>query len=489
MTSSIVIHWFRRDLRLHDNLALHAAAQSGSHVLPVFILDPAIVTSKRVSLPRLAFMLKALHALDESLRMTGSRLWIGYGDPREMLPKLVQTSRASAVYTNRDYTPFARRRDTQVAKQVGVPVHFYDDALLLPPGSVVKDNGEPYTVFTPFKRKWLTLPIEVRVDAPSSEVFVKAEQVGRYQIEGTNKGFQSPFERVPSLDNLGHPSTIAVPAASEQEASKRLGDFVAKRIYAYSEGRNQLAAISDDDTYMGSSFLSPYLRFGMLSPRQAYWAAHQASEATRKDDYRQSVESWVSELVWREFYMHILYQFPHVAKGGFRPQYDKLQWRYAADDLAAWKAGMTGFPVVDAAMRQLKAMGWMPNRARMIVASFLTKDLLIDWREGERHFMDWLIDGDPAANNGGWQWSAGTGTDAQPYFRIFNPTSQSEKFDPDGRYIRRWVPELRDVPNQYIHAPWKMSMPLARYPLPIVERSLAHERAIAAFKAVSSSDK
>ncbi|MEP6985403.1 MAG: deoxyribodipyrimidine photo-lyase [Chloroflexota bacterium] len=488
--TSPVIHWFRRDLRLNDNVALDAAARSDAPVLPIFIFDPAIIESKRVSLPRLAFMLKALESLDESLQKMGSRLWLGYGDPHVLLPKLIKASSATAVYANSDYTPFARKRDVEIEKQLTIPVHFYDDALLLPPGSVLKPKGDPYTVFTPFKRNWLTLSIPDRVAAPAKKVFVSKHQVTTYQIEGRGSDrFQSPLKQIPSLADLGHPATIAVPEASEHEASKRLDDFLAERIYDYSDGRNELAARSADDTYMGSSFLSPYLRFGLLSPRQAYWGAQEASATTSKVTNRTSVETWIGELVWREFYMHILYHFPYVAKGSFRQQYDQLEWRYAAQDLQAWKAGMTGFPVVDAAMRQLQTMGWMPNRARMIVASFLTKDLLIDWREGERHFMDWLIDGDPAANNGGWQWSAGTGTDAQPYFRIFNPTLQSKKFDPTGAYIRRWIPELRDVPTKFIHQPSKMPSLLKDYPPPIVERNIARERTLKAFKSVSNKEK
>lgn len=487
--SPLVIHWFRRDLRLNDNLALAAAAKTGLPILPVFIFDPAIITSPKVGLPRLSFMLQALESLDTSLRKIGSRLWLGYGDPRLLLPQLTRLSGATALYTNRDYTPFAYQRDAEIEKLLDVPIYFYDDALLLPPGSVTKDNGEPYTVFTPFKRKWLTIPKPDMVTSPDQSRFVSADKVVMYQPEsraGGNAPFTSPLDHIRSLTELGLPSTISVPLATEQEATRRLDDFLSKRVYTYDMGRNELAARSTDDTYMGSSFLSPYLRFGMLSPRQAYWGACEAYTATLKEPNRESVETWVSELVWREFYMHILHHFPHVMKGSFRPQYDKLEWRYDENDLAAWKAGMTGFPVVDATMRQLQVMGWIPNRARMIVASFLTKELLIDWRVGERHFMDWLIDGDPAANNGGWQWSAGTGTDAQPYFRIFNPIAQSEKFDPDGAYIRRWIPELRDVPLKFIHAPWEMTTAPENYPLPIVDRSIARERTLAAFKAVGN---
>lgn len=485
MSIAPVIHWFRRDLRLNDNLALAAATESGSPVLPVFIFDPTIIESKHVGLPRLAFMLQALESLDAELRKMGSRLWMGYGDPHDILPKLVTATGATALYYNADYTPLAYQRDKVLEQLLTISVHSYDDALLLPPSAVLKDTGDPYTVFTPFKRKWLTIPKAQMVATVGKGAFVAARDAAQFIVETRdNRNWSSPLERVPSLADLGLPATIDVPLASEREATKRLEDFLVKRVYRYADGRNELAALSADDTYMGSSFLSPYLRLGMLSPRQAYWGAREAYSATKSESQHESVETWVSELVWRDFYMHILHHFPHVAMGSFRRQYDKLEWRYDADDLAAWKAGMTGFPVVDAAMRQLKVMGWMPNRARMIVASFLAKDLLIDWREGERHFMDWLIDGDPAANNGGWQWSAGTGTDAQPYFRIFNPTSQAEKFDPQGVYIRRWIPELEAVPPKYIHEPWKMPTPPKQYPAPMVDRAMARERTLAAFKAV-----
>lgn len=472
--TSPVLHWFRRDLRLSDNQALHAASESGAPLIPIFIFDPAILQGKNASPPRTKFMLKALQSLDASLRQYGSQLLIRYGDPLEILPRLVEETGASGLYFNRDFSPYALKRDAAIEKTLPIGIYPHDDVVLVAPGDLLKGDGTPFVVFTPFKKKWLTLPKADIVDTPEPTTYMSSLQS------------QIDWGQIPSLDNLGIGATIDVPEASEKIAQDRLEKFIFGRGYAYSEGRNALTDDPDDDTLPGSSFLSPYLRFGMLSPRQAYWAAREAYEkiplAVSKKQAQDSIENWVGELVWREFYVHILYHFPQVLKRNFRDNYEHVEWRDAADELQAWKDGLTGYPVVDAAMRQLTAMGWMPNRARMIVASFLCKDLLIHWQAGEQHFMHWLIDGDPAANNGGWQWSAGVGTDAQPYFRIFNPVSQAQKFDPDGRYIRRWIPELRDVPTKYIHAPWEMDTPPANYPAPMVAHDFARERTLAAFK-------
>jgi deoxyribodipyrimidine photo-lyase len=296
-------------------------------------------------------------------------------------------------------------------------------------------------------------------------------------------------ELLPTLRDLGFAAGFDSPPASETAAQRQLARFMDGPVYGYGETRSGLAPepFAPDATLL-TSVLSPYLRFGLLSPRRAYHAARAAYGAAADDQARKSVETWVNEIVWREFYMHILYHFPHVSAGNFRRTYDALVWRDAPDELERWKQGQTGYPVVDAAMRQLVAVGWLPNRARMIVASFLSKDLLIDWREGEAYFMQRLVDGDPAANNGGWQWTAGTGTDAQPYFRIFNPVSQARKFDPQGAYIRRWVPELRAVPDTFIHAPWEMPAPPRGYPPPMVDHGFARERALAAFGAVKKDE-
>ncbi|MCB9438568.1 MAG: deoxyribodipyrimidine photo-lyase [Anaerolineales bacterium] len=467
--SAPVFMWFRRDLRLQDNLALEAALRSGQPVIPLFIFDPAILGSQWTGVPRLAFMLKGLQALNESLAPYRTHLWVEDGDPREVLPRLVQQWGATALYYNRDYSPFARRRDAEIETLLDISVHGFDDAVLHTPGTVVKADGKPYTVFTPFKKQLLTLD--------------KRPLVEGYLDKGHFAKTKSA--PLPALHDLGfaEPNT-PLPPVGEAAAHARLQAFTDNAIFDYGEGRNRLVAQPWTDTRVGSSYLSPYLRFGMLSPRQVYWQAHEVYPLAQHQAARESVETFVSELIWREFYMHILYHFPHVMGGSFRSEYDRLVWDNNPAHFAAWQVGQTGYPVIDAAMRQLQAIGWMPNRARMIVASFLTKDLLIDWRWGETHFMQWLIDGDPAANNGGWQWSAGTGTDAQPYFRIFNPVSQSQKFDPDGEYIRHWVPELRGVPDRYIHSPWQMTPPPADYPPPIVDHAAARARTLAAYQAI-----
>jgi deoxyribodipyrimidine photo-lyase len=461
-----VIHWFRRDLRLSDNTALHQACTSGQPVIPLFVFDTNLLKSERIGASRLKFLLDSLKSLDESLQELGTGLLIRRGKPIEVLREIITEKSVKALYFNRDYSPYANKRDEKIEQALGIPVYISDDALLLPPETVLKADGSPYLVFTPYWKKWQ-----------------EKEKASVSQLELHQGHFEMLESRaILTMQDLGFAEIASLAPASEAYALQRLSAFIENDIEDYAEKRNHLA-ISPYNTEHpeGSSYLSPYLRFGLLSPRQAYWSAQKAYENTENADAQGSIKSWISELAWREFYAQILQHFPHVLKRDFVDSYLTLKWQNDAQDLKAWQLGMTGYPIVDAAMRQLNTSGWMPNRARMIVASFLTKHLLVHWRYGELYFIQRLIDGDTASNNGGWQWAAGTGTDAQPYFRIFNPVSQSKKFaSPD--YLRYWLPELKDVPDNYIHDPWEMDEPPQNYPSPIVDHREARERALEVFR-------
>jgi deoxyribodipyrimidine photo-lyase len=481
---SIVIWWLRRDLRLTDNQALSAALAAGEQVLPVFILDHRLLESPYTGDKRNAFLFEGLRALDMDLRSRGSRLLVRRGDPGEVLAQLSQETGASAVFAQRDYSPFAVRRDGAVKAVLSVPLHLKEGVAARPPEQIRKDDGEPFVVYTPFGKRWRAFGPFRRSDIlPAPQVIRTPEQPNG--------------EAIPTMPILG----ASVPfIAGEGEAKRRLGAFVAgdnAPIFNYAMLRDQPGADA-------TSQLSPYLRWGMLSPRLAALAAYEAlewardarSESSNADDARKGADTWLAELIWREFYIAILHDFPRVRTSSFRREFNGVAWRNDDADFAAWCDGRTGYPIVDAAMRQMRAEGWMHNRCRMITASFLVKDLLIDWRLGERFFMQHLIDGDPAPNNGGWQWTAGTGTDAAPYFRVFNPILQGQKFDPTGVYVRRWLPELQHVPLEFLHEPWKMpeseqikarctlgAGPDADYPLPIVDHHEARERVLAAYAA------
>lgn len=465
------IWWIRRDLRLTDNQALHAALVAAERVIPLFVLDPALLRSRNVGERRVAFLFEGLRLLDADLRARGARLIVRQGAPVHVLPALCREVEAAGVYAERDYSPYAVTRDRAVAGALPTPLTLTAGLTIRTPDATRKDDGAPYTVFTPYSRRWRAhAPLTPRDLLPAPPTLSPLPDLA-----------SDPLPDAPVLA----PSLALRPG--EAEAQARLAAFIqgeSPPIYQYAEQRN-LPAVD------GTALLSPYLRFGMISPRQAAVAAYAAIDAAPNQAARASADAWLTELIWRDFYFAILHHFPHVARGSFHRAYDAIAWENDADHFAAWCAGQTGYPFIDAAMRQLAATGWMHNRARMAVASFLVKDLLIDWRWGERWFMQMLLDGDLAANNGGWQWSAGVGTDAAPYFRIFNPTAQGQKFDPDGAYVRRWVPELRTVPSKYIHEPWRMprSDQLRagcvigqHYPAPIVDHAVARERVLAAYK-------
>ena len=461
------IWWIRRDVRLHDNPALARAATGDRPVVPVFIVDPALLASRlhRDAARRQAFLFAGLRALDRDLRARGARLVVRVGRPGEVLPALVDAAGADVVVAQPDVSPFARRRDAAVRRVV--PLELVGGPTVHDLAEVVKADGTPYTVFSPFRRAWLARPLPARAD-----VLAPPERLASVTL---------PSDDFPIGDA---PATFP---PGETESRRRLAAFTSGAdapIHLYGVERNRV----DHD---GTSALSPYLRFGMVSAREAVVAAVEAG--ARGDDRRPAggADVWLSELVWREFYQAILFHHPAVLHAAFDARFRRVAWRRAARDLHAWQDGRTGYPIVDAAMRQLASSGWMHNRARMIVASFLTKDLLVDWRLGEAWFMRHLLDGDPAANNGGWQWTAGVGTDPAPYFRIFNPVLQGKKLDPDGAYVRRWVPELARVPSAHVHEPWTMT-PIEQqavgclvgrdYPAPIVEHGAVRERTLAAYK-------
>jgi deoxyribodipyrimidine photo-lyase len=429
-------------------------------VVPVFILDPFLL--RKPAEKRHRFLFAAINALDDDLRQRGSRVIFREGVPVEQMTRLVAETGAKAIFAEEDTSPYSRRRDGEIA--TNLPLHLVTGATIHPPGMVCKPDGKPYAVFTPFSKAWRALPFPGGPDLPAP----------------------LRLPAVPELDSLALPVSPGVPdfPASEGEAQRRLAAFLAGPIYSYSEGRNQL-------DISGTSGLSPYLRFGLLSSRQAAAAAINLAQSSQDAASQLGCETWLNELIWREFYCAVLYNHPGVIKTAYYPAYRYIPWRDSPSDLRAWQDGLTGYPVIDAAMRQLAETGWMHNRARMIVASFLVKDLLVNWQAGEAWFMRCLVDGDPASNNGGWQWSAGVGTDAAPYFRIFNPVSQSIKHDPQGVYIRRYVPELRRVPLGYIHQPWSMPVDVQSsagcrigldYPARIVDITQTKERTLNAYK-------
>jgi deoxyribodipyrimidine photo-lyase len=456
------VFWFRRDLRLHDNPALHDAAERGP-VAALFVMDELLIHGRWPSANRVAFMLDSLRRLDESLGQRGSRLHVRMGRPEHVVPAFAAEANAGHVFAARDYSPYARRRDAAVAAAlttVEIEFHTRRGVLVHEPEEVSTADGSPFSVFTPFFRRWSALPRRAMLAVPD-----------------VLHGPSLATEDLPTVAHLG----LAAPAAGilaggEAAARKRLDSFIGGGMSSYAERRDLLGR-------EGTSRLSQDLRWGLLSPLEV---VERASGSPK----------FVSEVVWREFYHHILWHHPRVVREPFQAQFRNLDWEDEPAVLDAWKRGATGYPVVDAAMRELLATGYMHNRARMIAASFLTKDLLIDWREGERHFMEHLVDGDLANNNGGWQWAASTGTDAQPYFRIFNPHTQAAKFDPEGHYVRRWLPELARVPSQYLHRPHEMPAEIQRssrcvvgvdYPAPIVDHAIARERALARYAAARRS--
>jgi deoxyribodipyrimidine photo-lyase len=456
------LHWFRSDLRLSDNRALAAAAARAEEIALAFVLDPVLLSSPRTGAPRLRFLRGCLEDLAAELRRRGHRLLVRSGDPAVEIPRLLRETGARLLTLGRDYGPYAVRRDRRVAaaaERAGARVLAVKDRVIFESDEIRTRSGGPFRVYTPYRRAW-----ERRLgEAPE-------DPGGPLRLPPPVRG--AAAGALPSLASLGvadDPTLLPTPGA--RAARRRLARFVEHGLRDYAQRRDLPA----ED---GTSRLSPYLRLGVISMRSCLAAARAA--AALDPACARGARSWISELVWREFYHAILAEHPRVLERSFRTEFDDLDWEQDPEGFAAWCDGRTGYPFVDAGMRQLRETGWMHNRARMVAASFLTKDLLVDWRAGERFFMQHLVDGDPASNNGGWQWAASTGTDAQPWFRIFNPVTQGERFDPDGRYVRRFVPELAGVPDRFLHRPWESPHPPRDYPPPCVDhaarRRLALER-------------
>jgi deoxyribodipyrimidine photo-lyase len=470
MSDSLSLVWLRRDLRLYDHAALFSALQQSGFVQPVFIFDTDILKNFPAKNDRrLSFIASTLCAIHRELKQRGGGLLVLHGSAKELLPKLVQALKAQHVFAAEDYEPDARARDALVANKLQgmAQLHCVKDQVVFSPAEILRDGSTPYKVFTPYSRAWRAL----LTPASSAPYDVKDKQRYADYAQLTKAADIAGIKTLPCDNESEMLAQIGYEYRSDElwpvsDARKRLSHFITHHATSYGQMRDMMA----ED---GTSRLSPYLRFGLVSAREC------VAEAIRA-----GADKWLSELIWREFYAMILYHFPESVGMEWNPKYrGTLNWSHNEILFAAWCDGVTGYPVVDAAMRQLKAEGWMHNRARMVVASFLTKHLRIDWRMGEAHFAQWLMDYDMTSNVGGWQWAASTGTDAQPYFRVFNPILQSKKFDPQGNYIRRYVPELGEVRGDAIHAPWEQNFKLS-YPKPIVDHAKARDEALAMFKAV-----
>lgn len=429
MNSEIHIFWHRRDLRYIDNAGLYYALEDQLPVLPVFIFDTHILNDlEDKDDPRVTFIHDEVIRLDQVYRKRGSGLQVFYGTPEEAFRELCTRYKVKAVYANRDYEPYATTRDRAVENLLtgyGAAYYTFKDQVIFEKGEILTAQGNPYKVFTPYKNQWQERLVRNRPELFESEKSLQAL-------------YRTDVPRVPSLEEIGFQrSALAIPSASVPDTL--LENYADRRDYPALDATSRIGV---------------HLRFGTVSIRKVVIQAQKKSAV------------WLNELIWREFYMMILAHFPEVTEHSFKPQYDRIPWINDEEQFQKWCEGKTGYPVVDAGMRELNATGYMHNRVRMIVASFLTKHLLIDWRWGERYFAKKLLDYELSSNNGGWQWAAGTGTDAQPYFRVFNPFSQQEKFDKDMNYIRKWVPELNT----------------GRYPEPIVDHKAARERAIETYK-------
>ncbi|MDP9024449.1 MAG: DNA photolyase family protein [Candidatus Eremiobacteraeota bacterium] len=479
-TRSIV--WLRRDLRLADNVAIARAAQCSGEICMAFNLDPVLLRGDRIGAPIVQAFFGALASLRASLRERGSDLALLRGDFTQEIGRLAARIGAQAVFYSEDYDPAAVKRDAAVAAALQVSKldvvscldHVYYGA-----GRLLKEDGEPYKVYTPFRNRWRREHAHAPIAPVPSLNVLEGKLIARSAL--------GEMLEVPSPESFGHASSARFPACDELRGSQLLDTFLSPGGMA-----ERYADARDVPALNATSQLSPQLRAGTIGIRTCFARAFEAAERPGASQ----IEKWIDELIWREFYQMILKSYPYVAERPFIDAAANVPWDDDPRIFERWCIGATGYPLVDAAMRQLNETGWMHNRLRMVVASFLTKDLLLNWQWGERYFETHLADADLAQNNGGWQWAASTGTDAAPYFRIFNPVLQSKKFDASGLFIRRMIPALAAVPDAYVHTPWEMPALVQTeakcrigvdYPFPVVDHGESRRRAIAAYATVLGS--
>ncbi len=458
--------WFRNDLRVSDNPALTAACKQGDAVRACFVVTPEQWQQHDWSAARVRFVVDHVNALSDALSRLGITLDIlearKFEDGIDSLLSYCEAQSIRHLHFNEEYGVNERRRDKAVHQrftEANIKVNKYRDQTVAPVGAILTQQDEPYSVFTPFSRRWRQWAGDTMPN-PFPAPDKMADPVAPNYLTTALAGYQeAPEPLVP---------------VGEEAAHKQLADFIEHQAKSYKKAR-------DFPALEGTSLLSPYLANGVLSGRQCWLAGHQALASGENE----GLFTWVTEIAWRDFYINILFHFPRVSMHrAFKPETEALDWNTPGDNFQAWKEGRTGVPIVDAAMRQLNQTGWMHNRLRMITAMFLTKNLFVDWRLGEAYFMSRLVDGFLASNNGGWQWSASTGTDSAPYFRVFNPATQSERFDPKGEFVRHYVPELAKLDNKHIHQPWANGVIPKGYPRPIVDLKESRKQAIAKFQAL-----
>ncbi|KAF5003643.1 hypothetical protein FDECE_9814 [Fusarium decemcellulare] len=492
-----VVHWFKMDLRISDNKALALASdkakEAGVPLIAIYIVSPQDYEAHIRAPARIDFMLRTLAIIRDDLAELDIPLYVETVERRKKIPdrilELMDEWGASHIYANMEYEVDELRREATMVRDFaenGISFEVVHDTCVVPPGELHSGSGNQYAVYSPWFRAWVA---HIHENLDLLELYDPPEKNPASARTAFKKLFETVIPDAPENKKLGSEEQKRLRSlwpCGEHEAKKRLDKFCEEMIGNYSKKRNIPADL-------GTSCLSVHLASGTISARTCVRTARDRNKTKKLNGGNEGIQTWISEVAWRDFYKHVLVNWPHVCMNKpFKPEYANISWSYDEEHFAAWCEGRTGFPIVDAAMRQLKHLGYMHNRCRMIVACFLAKDLLIDWRKGERYFMEHLIDGDFASNNGGWGFSASVGVDPQPYFRIFNPLLQSEKFDPFGAYIRKWVPELKDLDSKEIHDPYNRGAgPKAKkkgYPKPIVEHKECRERALAAYKEGIQSD-